>query len=217
MVGMKLCLVSSSGGHLFHMNLLRPFWSKYDRVWVASKKEDALNILKDETVYWAYYPTPRNLKNLIRNSFLAWRVLRRERPDVIVSAGSAVAVPFFYIGKLLVYVLFEIEQLPRMGPVVYLLGPDRALKARDQLAADIGDPQPQEPAPSTVAALEKNGGGITPGWTSILCQLMLSLWRRGGVPVFRRPSLKPSVSRDRLNSLAGFSPTLPPPKLCLPI
>ena len=112
---MKLCLVSSSGGHLFHLNLLRPFWSKYDRVWVASKKEDALNILADETVYWAYFPTPRNLKNLIRNSVLAWRVLRRERPDVIVSAGSAVAVPFFYLGKLFGCTVVFIEVYDRIA------------------------------------------------------------------------------------------------------
>ena len=114
MVCMKLCLVSSSGGHLFHMNLLRPFWSKYQRFWVASKKEDALSILKNETVFWAYYPTPRNIKNLIRNTALAWRVLRQERPDVIISAGSAVAVPFFYIGKLLGCTVVFIEVYDRI-------------------------------------------------------------------------------------------------------
>ncbi|MFH2040937.1 MAG: UDP-N-acetylglucosamine--LPS N-acetylglucosamine transferase, partial [Acidobacteriota bacterium] len=35
-----------------------------------------------------------------RNSFLALKILRRERPDVIVSTGAAVAVPFFYLAKL---------------------------------------------------------------------------------------------------------------------
>lgn len=112
---MKLCLVTSSGGHLYHLNLLRPFWSNYKRFWIASKKEDALNILKGETVYWAYYPTPRNLYNLIRNTFLAWRVLRRERPDVIVSAGAAVAVPFFYVGKLFGCTVVYVEVYDRIA------------------------------------------------------------------------------------------------------
>ncbi|MFN3233670.1 MAG: PssD/Cps14F family polysaccharide biosynthesis glycosyltransferase [Alphaproteobacteria bacterium] len=111
---MKLCLVSSSGGHLFHMSLLSAFWSNYDRFWVASKKEDALHLLKDEQVYWAYYPTPRNVKNLIRNTFLAFKVLWRERPDVIVSAGSGVAVPFFYVGKLFGCRLVFIEVYDRI-------------------------------------------------------------------------------------------------------
>lgn len=115
MVFMKLCLVSSSGGHLFHLDLLRPFWSKYNRFWVTSKKEDALDILKDENVYWAFYPTPRNLKNLIRNTALAWKVLRQERPDVIVSTGAAVAVPFFYVGKLFGCTIVFIEVYDRIS------------------------------------------------------------------------------------------------------
>ena len=112
---MKLCLVSSSGGHLFHLDLLKPYWSKYDRFWVASKKEDALSLLKDEQVYWAYYPTPRNIKNLIRNTFLAFKVLWKERPDVIVSAGSGVAVPFFYVGKLFGCTLVFVEVYDRIS------------------------------------------------------------------------------------------------------
>lgn len=49
---------------------------------------------------WAAYPTTRNVPNLLRNFFIALRVLRRERPDVIVSSGAGVAVPFFWMGRL---------------------------------------------------------------------------------------------------------------------
>ena len=52
-------------------------------------------------MYWCHHPTNRNLPNLIRNTFLAWRILRRERPDAIISSGAAVAVPFFWLGRLL--------------------------------------------------------------------------------------------------------------------
>lgn len=97
---MKICLVGSSGGHLAHLNMLKPFWSREDRFWVTFDKEDARSILKDEKMYPCYFPTNRNLKNLIKNTFLAIRILRKERADVIISSGAAVAVPFFYIGKL---------------------------------------------------------------------------------------------------------------------
>ncbi|MBR4115328.1 MAG: hypothetical protein IKK40_04890 [Bacteroidales bacterium] len=40
------------------------------------------------------------MKNLIRNTILAWKILRKEKPELIVSSGAAVAVPFFYLGKL---------------------------------------------------------------------------------------------------------------------
>lgn len=97
---MKICLVGSSGGHLAHLNMLKPFWSQEDRFWVTFDKEDARSILKDEKMYSCHFPTNRNLKNLIKNTFLAIKVLKKEKPNVIISSGAAVAVPFFYIGKL---------------------------------------------------------------------------------------------------------------------
>lgn len=96
----KICLVGSSGGHLAHLYLLKPLWENKERFWVTFDKEDAKSILKEEHVFHCYYPTNRNLKNLIKNTFLALKVLRKEKPDVIISSGAAVAVPFFYLGKL---------------------------------------------------------------------------------------------------------------------
>ena len=97
---MKVCLVGSSGGHLTHLYMLKPFWQDKERFWVTFNKEDANSILEGEQVYHCYYPTNRSLKALLINTRLAWKVLRKERPDVIVSSGAAVAVPFFYLGKL---------------------------------------------------------------------------------------------------------------------
>ena len=97
---MKICLVGSSGGHLAHLNMLKPFWKDEERFWVTFDKEDARSILKDEKMYSCHFPTNRNLKNIIKNTFLAIKVLKKEKPDVIISSGAAVAVPFFYIGKL---------------------------------------------------------------------------------------------------------------------
>lgn len=84
------------------MWLLKPIWSQAsDRFWVTFDKEDANSLLENERVYHCYYPTNRNIPNLIKNTFLAWRVLHKERPDLIISCGAAVAVPFFFVGKLL--------------------------------------------------------------------------------------------------------------------
>ena len=98
---MKVCLVGSSGGHLTHLYMLKHFWQDKERFWVTFEKDDSKSLLKDEQKYYCYFPTNRNIKNLIRNTFLAIRVLKKEKPDVIVSTGAAVAVPFFYIGKLM--------------------------------------------------------------------------------------------------------------------
>ncbi len=96
----KVCLVGSSGGHLTHLYMLQPIWKDMDRFWVTFDKIDANSILKNEKVYHCYFPTNRNIKNLIKNTFLAIKLLRKEKPDLIISSGAAVAVPFFWLGKL---------------------------------------------------------------------------------------------------------------------
>lgn len=122
---MKVCLVGSSGGHLIHLYMLEPFWKDKDRFWVTFDKEDARSLLEGEKMYSCYFPTNRNLKNLIRNTQVAWRVLWKERPDLIISSGAAVAVPFFYLGKLLGAKLIYIEVFDRIdkptlsGRIVY--------------------------------------------------------------------------------------------------
>lgn len=118
-------MVCSSGGHLLLLHLLETFWRKHDRFWVTFKKEDAISLLEKEKVYWSYFPTNRNIVNLVRNFFVAVRVLFKEKPDIIVSTGAGVAIPFFYLGKLLGKKLVFIEAYERIenpsltGRIVY--------------------------------------------------------------------------------------------------
>ena len=76
---LKICLVGSSGGHLTHLYMLKPFWEGKDRFWVTFDKEDARSLLEGERFYPCYYPTNRSLKALIKNTKIAWRVLRKEK------------------------------------------------------------------------------------------------------------------------------------------
>ena len=121
----KVCLVGSSGGHLTHLYMLKPFWKDKNRFWVTFDKEDARSLLEGEKVYPCYFPTNRSIKALIKNTRIAWNVLHKEKPDLIISCGAAVAVPFFYIGKMmgakLVYIeVFDRIDKPTMtGKMVY--------------------------------------------------------------------------------------------------
>lgn len=96
---MKVALVGSSGGHLTHLLRLAPWWQAHDRFWVTFELPDASSALAGERVHWCHHPTNRNVPNLVRNAALARRVLAQERPDLVVSAGAAVALPFFFWGK----------------------------------------------------------------------------------------------------------------------
>lgn len=94
-------LVSSQGGHLTHLLALREWWAAQDRLWVCPDTPDVVDRLEGERVVQSFSPTTRNVPNLVRNSALALRLVRRERPSLIVSAGAGVAVPFFVSAWLL--------------------------------------------------------------------------------------------------------------------
>jgi UDP-N-acetylglucosamine:LPS N-acetylglucosamine transferase len=97
----NVLLVGSSGGHLTQLWSLGPWWRKHRRTWVTFDTPDAVSLLRDERTVWAYSPTTRNIPNLLRNAILAWRTLRSDRPDIVVSTGAGVAVPFFVLAWLM--------------------------------------------------------------------------------------------------------------------
>lgn len=88
-------MVSTQGGHLTQLLVLRSWWADRERVWVCPGTPDVLDRLEGERLIASYSPTTRSLPNLVRNFVLAVNVLRRERPAIVVSAGAGVAVPFF--------------------------------------------------------------------------------------------------------------------------
>ena len=98
----RALLVCSSGGHLAQLLALRPWYTRRPRTWVTFDTPHARSLLAGEDRVWAYYPTTRNIPNLIRNSGLALRTMlpRRSRPAVVVSTGAGVAFPFFVLAKL---------------------------------------------------------------------------------------------------------------------
>jgi len=124
---LRLLLVASPGGHLLQMVMLEPAWREFEHFWVTLSAPDSDYLLADEDVVFAHGPTPRNIPNFLRNLRLAWRTIRDRNPDVIVSTGAALAVPFFMVGRLrrrrLVYVesLTRVERLALSGRLVYPL------------------------------------------------------------------------------------------------
>lgn len=105
----KIGIITSPGGHLFQMYRLRPWWKKYEHFWVTAPNEDAVSLLIGEKVYHGYFPESRNMWNGLRNVFLAWKILYKEKPTLLISCGAGIAPPFFYVGKLLGVKLIFIE------------------------------------------------------------------------------------------------------------
>jgi UDP-N-acetylglucosamine:LPS N-acetylglucosamine transferase len=98
---MKIGLVTSRGGHLFQLYQLKDWWQRYDRFWITERGGDSDYLLKNEKVYYGYFPESRNFINALRNLFLGFSILRREKPDLLFSCGAGIAPPIFLAGKIL--------------------------------------------------------------------------------------------------------------------
>jgi hypothetical protein len=96
----RILLVSSTGGVLLDLLALRPWWSRHDVSWVAVPGADTREVLAGERVTWVEELTPRQPLALVRAVLAARQHLRRERIDLVVSAGTGVAVPYFLAARL---------------------------------------------------------------------------------------------------------------------
>ena len=96
----RVLLVCSPGGHLVQMLSLEPAWRGLEAKWVTLPSADVDYLLADQDVVLGWGPTNRSIKNLLRNFRIAWRTVRDFRPDVVLSTGAALAVPFFIVGRL---------------------------------------------------------------------------------------------------------------------
>jgi hypothetical protein len=110
-----LLLVADPGGHLFELAGLRDVWSRFSRVWVTVRASDVETLLPDERVVFAHGHTRRSLTNLVRNSLLAVRIVRRLRPAVVMTTGAALSVPFAWAGRVFGARVVYIECSGRVG------------------------------------------------------------------------------------------------------
>lgn len=124
---MKLLLVCTPGGHFSTMMGLKKFWSAYEREWVTYARVDTEQLHGKETVHWVKKQEARDLRQAGINFFRALEILRESRPDLVVSTGASVAVPFLLASKLLGIHSIFVESISRStdlsmtGKLVYHL------------------------------------------------------------------------------------------------
>jgi beta-1,4-N-acetylglucosaminyltransferase len=116
-MGPRVMLVCCQGGHLMQMLALKSAWADLPRVWFTTRAADTEALLRDERKIYAYVPTARSVRNMLRNLWLAAIMVRRHRPDVLLSTGGGITVPVFVVGKLIGARLIYVESLTRVdGP-----------------------------------------------------------------------------------------------------
>ena len=110
---MKLLLVCNPGGHYSTMMGLKKFWSEYEREWVTYRKHDTLSLLDNEVVHWVVMQEARMFGRALFNFFRAILILKKSKPDLVISTGAGLAVPLIYASKLFGIKTMYIESITR--------------------------------------------------------------------------------------------------------
>jgi beta-1,4-N-acetylglucosaminyltransferase len=95
---MKICIVTSCGGHLTEARALLPACEGHEHFYVLN---DAVALPADmvgRTHIVAHFE--RDWRFFL-NLWEAFQILRTQRPDVILSTGAGVVVPFALVGRAL--------------------------------------------------------------------------------------------------------------------
>ena len=95
---MKVCIVSSCGGHLTEVRCLRPAYEAHEHFYVLNDEVRLPPDMQGRTRLIAH--SERDWRFLL-NLWEAYRILKAEKPTVILSAGAGPVVPFAIVGKLL--------------------------------------------------------------------------------------------------------------------
>jgi UDP-N-acetylglucosamine:LPS N-acetylglucosamine transferase len=95
----RILLVSSSGGVLPDLLALEPWWGRYDVSWVAVDAPDTRELLAGYPVRWLDELSPSRPDRVLAAVPTARAHLRAGRVDVVVSAGSGIAVPWFLAAR----------------------------------------------------------------------------------------------------------------------
>ena len=98
---MKICLVASAGGHLSQLLKIVPAVAGYEAFVITTSEAVRKNLTQFGRVYVVDECNRQHGLKVIRVFLACWRILRRERPDVVLSTGAAAGCMCCFLGKLL--------------------------------------------------------------------------------------------------------------------
>ena len=98
---MTTLLVASTGGHLKQLHRLHRRLVGIDGPfrWATFDTPQSRSLLQGEAVDFVHFVGGRDPGNVLRNVPLAARILAENEIETVVSTGSAMALPFFALGR----------------------------------------------------------------------------------------------------------------------
>ena len=109
----SVMFVCTNGGHLAQILEMNKLFEKYDYLLVTEKDSSTKDLKKK---YNTQFVNPSGAGKdfsfwigFLHNFILAYKLIKRYAPDVIITTGAHTAIPFCYIGKMfgvkIIYVL----------------------------------------------------------------------------------------------------------------
>lgn len=127
---MKICFVSSSGGHWEELMCLKPIADQYDSFYVTERGGQAefctlanqICLFPQINRHEKYF-----LMHFIRLFTGASKIMKREHPDLVITTGALIAFPFCVYAKMHNIKVIYIESFARIstasitGKLIYYL------------------------------------------------------------------------------------------------
>jgi len=113
----KICLISSSGGHLEQLLMLKPLLEK-NSGFIVTEKTNYDYGFSNYNWYFLKQVNRHEKKFLIFmlvNFFKSMRIFIKEKPDIIISTGALSVIPMCLIGKIFKKKIIFIESFAKVN------------------------------------------------------------------------------------------------------
>lgn len=112
----KICFVASSGGHLEEIARLKHIEHTYDSFLVTERSNFKVKNFCERKLY---LPQMNRRELLFLPKFIwlffkAARILKKEKPDFIITTGALIAYPFCIVGKIMGMKIIYVESFARV-------------------------------------------------------------------------------------------------------
>jgi beta-1,4-N-acetylglucosaminyltransferase len=112
---MKICLVCGHGGHFVEMKTIEKVYQDKNHFFVTYDSIETRNLKNAHFIKGKAWKKLTGKLNEINIFLEAFKILRKERPDVLITTGGGgIAVPFCYVGKLYGVIIIYLESLTRI-------------------------------------------------------------------------------------------------------
>ena len=113
---MKIIFAASSGGHFEQIMMLKPLMEKHDSVIVTEKTKYGVGKADFKTYYLRQINRKEILflPKLILNTITSFKIVLKEKPDVMITTGVLSIIPLALIMKMMRRKLIYIESFAKV-------------------------------------------------------------------------------------------------------